>query len=117
MIVQVQQAQMAPIAAVEFLSLHQQRVAFAQRIGRELGDVGNALFLVDDQVVDGIQVFGPRLFDQIVRSVVIVPTVIHVHMQVGAGEVAVLSRQAQRLERDRCRVACCVMATFCSAMA
>ena len=51
--------------------------------------------------------FGTRLFDQIVRSVVIVSTVIHVHMQVGTGEVAVLSRQSQRLKRDRCLVACC----------
>ena len=65
MIVQIQQAQMAPIAAVEFLCLHQQHAVLTQRLGRELRDVGNALFLVDDQVVDGIQMFGTRLFDQI----------------------------------------------------
>src|SRR5204863_2439071 len=107
MIIQIEQAEMSPITAVKFLCLHQQHFVFAQRQGTELRDVRNALFLVDDQVVDGIQMFGTCLFDQILRSVVIVPTIIHVDMQVGAGEVAVLRRQAQWLERDRCRLAFC----------
>jgi hypothetical protein len=107
MIVQIQQAEMSPIIGMKFLCLHQQHVVFTQRLGSELRDVRNALFLVDDQVVDRIQVFGTCLFDQILRSVVIVPTIIHVHMQIGAGEVAILSRQTQWLERDRCRTGFC----------
>ena len=97
MIIQIQQAQMSPITAVKFLCLHQQHVVLTQRLGRELRDVRNALFLVDDQVVDCIQMFGTCLFDQILRSVVIVPTIIHVDMQIGAGEVAILGRQTQWL--------------------
>src|SRR4029453_4595348 len=99
MIRQMEEAQMSPIVAVKFLSFHQEHIVFTQRTGSELSDVRNALFLVNDKVVDGIQVFGTSLFDQILRSVAIVPTIIHVHMQVGAREVPVLSRQAQRLER------------------
>ena len=85
---------------MKFLCLHKQHVVLTQRLCSELCYVRNALFLVDDQVVDGIQMFGTCLLDQILRSVVIVPTIIHVDMQVGAGEVAVLSRQTQWFERD-----------------
>src|SRR5205814_2214376 len=107
MIIQVQQAQMSPITAVKFLCLHKQHVVLTQRLCSELCYVRNALFLVDDQVVDGIQMFGKCLFDQLLRCVVLVPTIIHVDMQVGARAVPVLRRQAQRLERDRGRNAFC----------
>src|ERR1043166_3387197 len=72
MIIQIQQAQMSPITAVKFLCLHKQHVVLTRWVGSELRDVRNALFLVDEEVVDCIQMFGTCLFDQILRSVVIV---------------------------------------------
>src|SRR5207247_8144650 len=99
MIVQIQQAQMSPIAAVKFLCLHQQHVVFTQRPRSELRDVRNALFLVDDQVVDGVQVFGTTLFDQSLRRVWILPSTIDVGMLIGAGELGVLSRSTRGCKR------------------
>src|SRR5437762_12820860 len=59
MIVQIEKAQMSPIATVKFLCLPQQHFVFTQWLCTELPAVWYALFLVNDHVLDGIQVFSP----------------------------------------------------------
>ena len=59
MVLQVQQAEMAPEARVIFLRV--EKNAFAARgigIGPEIGGVRDPLFLVDDEVVHDVEIFG-----------------------------------------------------------
>ena len=62
---------------------------------------GNALFLVDDQVLDDVEVLGLRLARQALRRVAVVAAVVHVHVQVGADPVAELARKRLRLQAPR----------------
>src|SRR6185295_5502780 len=71
------------------------------RIGAEVTDVGNPLLLVDDEIVDDVQVLGAHLPSQCVRTGLIVPTVIHVHVQVGADKTPERRRKIIGLKHDR----------------
>ena len=59
------------------------------------GDVGDALFLVDDQVLDDVEILGLRLPREVRGRVAVMAAVVHVHVQVGADPVAELRGQAR----------------------
>ena len=54
----------------------------------EIADVRDPLFLVDEQVVDDVEVFRVLLREQRLRRAAVVAAVVHVHVQVGAEELA-----------------------------
>ena len=98
MIVEMQQPEMSPVAGVKFLALIDRRRSDLTRVGREFADVGNALFLVDDQVVDDIEIFGARLRRESLEVLAISAAVVHVHVQVGTREDAELLGKAAGAE-------------------
>ena len=69
--------------------------------GLEVADVRDALFLVDEQVVDDVEVFRVLLREQAFRRVAVVAAVIHVHVQVGGEELAEVRRQVVVLQPHR----------------
>ena len=83
---EIQDAQMTPVAGVEFLAVQDQEPIGRCRIdvGAKSGDVGKSLLLVYDQVRDQIQVFGAALLGEVLRRVAIQAAVVHVHVQVAA---------------------------------
>src|SRR5689334_15453390 len=99
MIGETKQAEMTPVARVIFLAVQDQRAVAARRVGGrpEVSDVRNALLLVDDEVVDNVEVLGPRLPCQVLRRVPIMPSVVHVDVQVRASEDSEGGRQFVRL--------------------
>ena len=67
----------------------------------EIRNIGNALFLVDDQVEDDIEIFSARLLDEVRGRVSVGAAVIHVHVHVAANPVCpffgeIEGRYAQR---------------------
>ena len=85
----VQEAEMPPEARVVLLCM--QEHAFAARgirVRPEVLDVRNALFLVDDQVLHHVEVFGRGLREHSPGRVVVVTSVVHVHVQVRPCELA-----------------------------
>ena len=91
---------MAPEAGMEFLAC---RCTSCPGSGcilarPENSDVRHALFLVHDQVVDDVQVFGLGLLRQVIRRIAVLATVVHVHVQVGAAPWPEVGRQ--RLDRS-----------------
>ena len=103
-VAQPEQRRVAPEAGVELLPMHEKEERRRHRVGRrpEGGDVGDALLLVDDQVLDEVEAFGHGLEGQVRRRVAVVTAVVHVHVQVAAppaprGQVVEpAQRQAQR---------------------
>ena len=94
---------MAPEAGVKFLGVHDQHAVAARRvrIGAEIADVRDPLLLVDDEIVDDVEILGPRLPREVVGRVPIGAAVIHVDVQVGAAPRAERRRQVVRLQRRR----------------
>ena len=86
MLREIQDAQVSPIAGVEFLAMQDQQAIRGRRIRirAKARDVGEALLLVDDQVVDQIEIFGLALLGEMARRVAIEAAVVHVHVQVAA---------------------------------
>src|ERR1700732_2500976 len=103
MVVETQQAQVAPIARVEFLPVRKGYVIRRRAVRHrgEVADVGHPLFLVDDQVEYEIQVFRISLFYQVLRRVAVSATVVHVDVDVGTLPLlAPVGRQGQWANGD-----------------
>ena len=73
----------------------------AERRRREIVYVGNALFLVDDQIEDEIEIFRVRLFRQLFRRHAINAAIIHVDMNVAAAPTVKRFSIGQQLQGDR----------------
>ena len=103
MVLEIQQAHVAPEARVVLLRVEEHALA-ARRVGGaarlEVADVRDALFLVDEQVVDDVEVLGVLLREQGLRRAAVVAAVVHVHVQVGGEELAEFRRQVVVLEAD-----------------
>ena len=69
----------------------------------EIADVRDSLLLVDDEVIDDVEIFGPRLSREVLRRVPIVPAIVHVHVEIGASELPRTRRAGRwlRVSRDR----------------
>ena len=78
--------QVAPIAGVEFLAVNHQRPGLRCRVNPDpaVGDVGEALLLVHDEILDNVQILRLRLQHQVRRRVAEVSPVVHVHVHVRA---------------------------------
>ena len=100
MIGQPEQAEVSPVARVIFLAVQDEDAVSTRRvrIGPEVADVRDPLFLVHDQIVDDIEVFRARLPGEIFGRVPIVAAVVHVDVKVGAAELAESGRQIVRLQ-------------------
>ena len=104
MIAEAQQADVTPEAGVVLLAVEKQRVARGRRVetAGEVGDVGHPLFLVDDQALDHMNVFGLRLANQPSRIVAVGAAVVHVDVKIAAPDAAggkvvePLQRQVER---------------------
>ena len=77
--------------------MHEQHILGRGRIGqrREIFDVGNALFLVDQQIEDEIEVFGLGLRHQIGGLGAIGAAIVHVHMHIAAQPAGKARRQCR----------------------
>jgi len=104
MVFEIQEPHVAPETRVEFLRV-EDRAPAARGIRAAarpvIRDVRDALFLVDDQVVDDVEVFCVGLRQQRLRRAPVVAAVVHVHVQVGGEEPAVLGREFVVLQRHR----------------
>ena len=100
-VVEVQQAEVAPETGVVLLPVQHQGLRRAGRVGvgAEAGDVRHALFLVHHQVPGDVEILGARLQREVRRCVAVVAAIVHVDVQVGADEVAVGGRQRVRHQR------------------
>ena len=88
---------------MKLLPKHQQSVRRRSRIrlGAEVGNVGYALLLINYQTLDHREIFCRRLGNQILRSVAICASIIHMHMHVSAYPARLLTlRQIQRFQTD-----------------
>ena len=83
---EAEDAEVAPVARVEFLPVHDERPGRRCRVDPHpaRGDVGDALLLVHDEILDDVEILGLRLQHEVRRGVAVVPAVIHVHVHVGA---------------------------------
>ena len=66
------------------------------RLRRELAYLRNTLFLVDDQVIDHVEVFGLRLRRQTPKALSIDTAIVHVHVQICAHELTELVAELNR---------------------
>jgi hypothetical protein len=103
MVLEVQKAHVPPETRVVLLRMKQQarparRVRRAARL--EVTDVRNALFLVDEQVVNDVEVLGVLLCKQRFRRAAVVAAVVHVHVQVGREELPEVRGEVVVLEAD-----------------
>ena len=87
---EAQDPQVTPDTGVKFLGVPEQQRGARYRIGvrSEIGDIGNPLFLVDDQILDNVQILGPRLKREMRRGVAVGAAVVHVHVDVAAPPAA-----------------------------
>ena len=85
-----EQRGMAPIAGVKLLTVQQQqaRAGRGVRVRPEIGDVGDALLLVHHKILDDMHVLGATLERQMLGRVAVGPTIVHVHVQIGAAPPA-----------------------------
>src|SRR5207247_2415541 len=83
---QAEQAEVAPEGRVELLVVADERLRVGGGIeaAREVGEVGDALLLVDDQALDHLHVLGFGLEPQGGRGRAVDPAVVHVDVQVAA---------------------------------
>ena len=92
---------MAPITRVKFLAVDDQRIG--ARRGIELlavvCNVGETLFLVDDQRIDQAQIFGLGLRREVSRRIAIDAAIIHMNVHVGTRPMSrVRHRPALRVQ-------------------
>src|SRR4029077_10269216 len=83
---EVQDAEVSPVTGVKLLSVPEEVGGGGCGIGgrTEVRDVGNALFFVDDEVLDEREVFGGGLRDQMGRRIAVGASVVHVNVNVTA---------------------------------
>ena len=88
-----EQTQVAPVAGVEFLAVNHQRAGLRGRVNPDPaeGDVGYALLLVHEQILDNVEILRLRLQDQVRRRVAVVSAVVHVHVHIRAHPAPVRS--------------------------
>ena len=83
---QMQQAQVSPIAGVKFLTVQQEIVGGRCGVerGAEIGDIGNALFFIDDEILHDRQIFRRSLKNEMCGRIPVSASIVHVHMYVPA---------------------------------
>ena len=96
-----EKAEMAPVAGVKLLPMEEQEVFLRHsiRLTLEVLDVGDALFLVDDEVVHDLEVLGFRLGPKALGVVPVGASVVHVNVEVSA-RPALPGKLRKRLERS-----------------
>ena len=88
---------------MKFLAMQEQIATGRRRIGlgAEVRDVWNALFLVDDQILNDRQVLGCRLPYQMHGRIAVSATIIHMHVDIAANPPRLpILRRVQRLETN-----------------
>ena len=86
---------MTPVAGVVLLAVQHDVLRSRCRVdaAAAVRDVRNALFLVDDQRIDDIQVLGLGLQHEMRRIVAIKAAIVHVHVGIAADPVAATDRR------------------------
>ena len=98
----VQDAQVTPVACVEFLAMDDLDAGCGKIAAHAgVGDVRKALLLVDDERVDDRQILAEGLFGEMTRCVAVGPGVIHVHVRIpGHPARAAVGREMPGMQRD-----------------